>query len=500
MLALRAGPDNAGQRRWAVLAVVSAAQFLIILDLWVVNIALPALQRDFAPAALPDVAWILDAYAIVLAALLVPAGRVADRTGRRAAFLAGLAVFGVASLGCAVAPDLAALIACRAGQAAGAAVVMPTSLGFALAVFPPQQRRTAVGIWSGVGAVAAGSGPVVGGLLVESSWRWIFLINLPIIVAALAAGAAILPRRDAAPAGLRAGRRTDLAGTVLVMGAVGLVCTALTQSSRWPASRTWLALAAGLVLAAVLVARIRRHPDPLVSPRLFAAPAFRAGAAGLVAYYTGFAAMLLSMTLLLTAQWHFSVLQAAVGIVPGPATAALVSLFAGRLAARAGSAATVAAGAAAFAAAGAWLLAGAGGQPAYAAAALPAGLLWGVANGLIMPSLFACADAAPRAELAAGSAVLGAARQLGSALGVAIFVAVTGSGVTGGGPAGLAGLNRAWLVVVITAGATALAGLGTGRRPAGTAVATAGTAGAAGRGMAAGGAATRTGGPARARR
>jgi hypothetical protein len=279
------------------------------------------------------------------------------------------------------------------------------------------------------------------------------------------------------------------------MGAVGLVCTALTQSPRWPASRTWLALAAGLVLAAALVARIRRHPDPLVSPRLFAAPAFRAGAAGLVAYYTGFGAMLLSMTLLLTAQWHFSVLQAALGIAPGPATAGLVSLVAGRLAARTGSAATVAAGAAAFAAAGAWLLAGAGGQPAYAAVALPAMLLWGVANGLIQPSLFACADAAPRAELAAGSAVLGAARQLGSALGVAIFVAVTGRGVTAGGPAGLAGLNRAWLVVVITAGATALAGLGTGRRPAGAAVAVAGTGTGA-----AGAAAARPGSPARARR
>src|SRR6476620_2394633 len=98
MLALRAGRDNAGQRRWAVLAVVSAAQFLIILDLWVVNIALPALQRDFAPAALPDVAWILDAYAIVLAALLVPAGRAADSIGRRECFLAGLVIFGAASL------------------------------------------------------------------------------------------------------------------------------------------------------------------------------------------------------------------------------------------------------------------------------------------------------------------------------------------------------------------------------------------------------------------
>ena len=245
--------------------------------------------------------------------------------------------------------------------------------------------------------------------------------------------------------------------------------------------------------------RIRRHPDPLGSPRLFAVPAFRAGAAGLVAYYTGFAAMLLSMTLLLTAQWHFSVLQAAVGIVPGPATAGIVSLFAGRLPARAGGAATVAAGAAAFAAAGACLLAGAGGHPAYAAVALPAGLLWGVANGLIQPALFACADAAPRAELTAGSAVLGAARQLGSALGVAIFVAVTGAGVTGGGPAGLAGLNGPGSLS-ITAGATAFAGLGTGQLRRGGGRDGDQDGRAAGDARAAGGAAARPGGPAQARR
>jgi hypothetical protein len=369
---------------------------------------------------------------------------------------------------------------------------MPTSLGFALEVFPPHQRRTAVGIWAGVGAVAAGSGPVVGGLLVGSSWRWIFLINLPVILAALVAGAALLPRRDSAAGDPRPGRGLDRTGTVLAMGAIGLMCTALTESSRWPAPRTWLVMTAGLVLAAALVARIRRHPDPLVSPHLFAARAFRAGAAGLVAYYTGFGAMLLSMTLLLTQQWHFSVLQAAVGIVPGPATAGLISPFAGRLAARIGAPVTVSAGAAAFAGAGAWLLAGAGSRPAYAAVALPAGLLWGVANGLIQPALFACADAAPRTELAAGSAVLGAARQLGSALGIAIFVAVTA-----GGTAGLAGLNRAWAVVVITAGATALAGRGTARRPAGTPVTVAGTGTGTGT---AGGAATRPGGPARARR
>jgi EmrB/QacA subfamily drug resistance transporter len=447
-----------------VLAVVSAAQFLTILDLWVVNIALPALQHDFAPATLSDVSWILDVYAIVLAALLLPAGRAADSIGRRACFLAGLVVFGIASLGCAMAPELPALIACRALQAAGAAMLMPASLGLALSVFPSHQRRTAVGVWAGVGAVAAGSGPVLGGLLVESSWRWIFLINLPVILATLAAGVAILPRRGNVPGrergGQRSGWRIDGVGTVLVLGAVGLICTALTEAPGWPPARTWPVLAAGLVLAAAFVAHIRRHPDPLVAPRLFSVRRFSAGAAGLAAYYAGFAAMLLGTTLLLTAQWHFSVLQAAVSIAPGPITAGIISPFSGRLSARFGIRSTVVAGALFFAAAGAWPLASAGDGPAYAAVVLPSMLLWGVANALIQPSLFASADAAPRAELASGSAVLATARQLGSALGVAIFVAVLGAHPENS----LAGFDRAWIVVLITAAMTAFAGLATGPR------------------------------------
>ena len=461
------GPPDPGGRRWAVLAVVSAAQFLAVLDLWVVNIALPALRQDFAPASLSDVSWILDVYAIVLAALLLPAGRAADGIGRRACFLAGLAVFGAGSLGCAVAPGLLALIGCRALQAAGAAALMPSSLGLALSVFPARQRGTAVGVWAAVGAVAAGSGPLLGGLLVESGWRWIFLINLPVVLAALVAGAAVLPRPGGEHPGRdqrgrqRPGWRVDGAGALLVLGAVGLVCTALTEAPGWPPSRTWPVLAAGLVLAAAFVAHIRRHPDPLVMPRLFAARRFSAGAAGLVAYYTGFAAMLLGMTMLLTGEWHFPVLRAAACIAPGPLAAGVISPFSGRLSARFGTRGTVATGAVLFAAAAAWPLVSAGPAPAYAAVVLPAMLLWGVANALIQPSLFASADAAPRAELASASAVLATARQLGAALGVAIFVAVLGASPA----AGLTGLRHAWLVVLITAALTAPGLEATPRQP-----------------------------------
>lgn len=221
-------------------------------------------------------------------------------------------------------------------------------------------------------------------------------------------------------------------------------------------------LAAGLLLGLAFVARIRRHPDPLVTPQLFAARRFSAGAAGLVAYYTGFAALLLGTTLLLTGEWRFSALRAAVCIAPGPVTAGVISPFSGRVSARFGARRTIVSGAAFFAAAGSWLLLRAGSDPAYIPAVLPTMLLWGVANALIQPTLFASADAVPPAQLASASAVLAMSRQLGAALGVAVLVAVLGTHPAGG----LAGFDRAWFVVIITSVATAAAGLGACGRPA----------------------------------
>jgi EmrB/QacA subfamily drug resistance transporter len=450
--------EHVGRRSAAVLAVVCAAQFLTILDPWVANIALPVLQRDFAPATLPQISWILDIYAIVVTALLIPAGRIADALGRHASFLAGLAVFGLASLGCALAPALPALIAFRALQAVGAAVLMPTSLGLALSAFPQHRRSTAVGVWAAVGAVAAGGGPVLGGLLVEWNWRWLFLINVPLILITMAAGRVVLPREDGAE---RGDRRIDYAGVLLALGAIGLVCTALTEIPVWPAVRTWGVLSLGLALAGAFVAHVRRHPDPVMKPRLFAIREFSTGAAGLVTYYVGFAAILLGTTLLLTRQWHFSAVQAALGIAPGPLAAGVLSPISGRLSGRFGKRNTVLAGAFLFAASGAWPLSTAGATPAYGKVILPSMLLWGLANALLQPSLFASAGAVPHADLASASAVLSMARQLGSALGVAVLVAVLGIGHT----TSLAGFHRAWLVVLISAGMTGVSALGiTARR------------------------------------
>lgn len=436
------------QRRWLVLAVVSAAQFLSAVDLWAVNIAFPALQRDFAPATLSEVAWILNVYTIILAALLIPAGRLADNIGRRTLFLAGLALFGVSSLGCAIAPTLSVLLVWRALQGVGAAVLLPTSLGLALPVFAERERGTAVGIWASVGAFAALIGPILGGLLVESSWRWIFLINAPVVLMGLAMGVIVLPRDEAG-----ARQRVDARGTLLVLAAMGLVCAALTEAPEWPASVSWTVLGAGLVLVVVSVLHVLRHPAPVVPPRLFAVGVFSVSTVGLVAYYVGFGAMLLGTSLLLTEYWSYSVLQAALGFAPGLTIAGVCAPFSGRIVERFGARTTLVTGAALFGVAAAWRLVTISDMPAYWTMVLPTILLWGVANALIQPTLFRAADAVPRADVAAGSAVLAMARQLGSSLGVALLVVVLGSTLSN------SGFDRVWVLTIASAALTGVAGV-----------------------------------------
>src|SRR3954462_616408 len=198
-------------RTGPVLAIVSAAVFMASLDLFVVNIAFPDIQKEFAGSTLAGLSWVLNGYTIVFASLLVPFGRAADRLGRRRVFVGGLLLFVAASAAAAAAPSVDTLVAARVVQAVGAAAIMPTSLALLLAEIPLAKRSSAIGLWAATGGIAAAAGPPLGGLLVEASWRWVFLINLPIgIAAAYFATRVLTESRDPQHA-----KRADMLGAAL---------------------------------------------------------------------------------------------------------------------------------------------------------------------------------------------------------------------------------------------------------------------------------------------
>src|SRR6059058_3828692 len=227
-----------------VLFIVCAGVVLASLDLFIVNVALPQMGRDFhlQGGGVADMSWVLNAYAIVYAALLVLFGRAAERYPRERAFLLGLAIFVAGSAACAAATSVEMLVAFRVVQAAGAALLTPTSLGLILATTAPERRHGAVRAWTAIGGLAAAAGPVVGGLLVAASWRWVFLVNVPIGVVALVVGWRRLPHVPGHPVPV-----PDALGAVLVTGGVGALVLGLVKGASWgwDDARTLAALAGG---------------------------------------------------------------------------------------------------------------------------------------------------------------------------------------------------------------------------------------------------------------
>ncbi|MFL6076202.1 MAG: MFS transporter [Mycobacteriales bacterium] len=411
----------------AVVAVLSTATLLVNLDLFIVNIGFPSIQREFAGASLATLSWVLNAYAIVFAAFLVPAGRLADRYGRRAGFLLGLAVFVLGSAGCALAPDAAALIAARAAQAAGGALIIPASLSLLLAAVPAERRAKAIGTWVAVGATAAGAGPVVGGLLVKASWRWIFVVNLPIGLLALVAAARVVPEsRDRAP-----GRFPDLPGTGLLVLGVGALALGLVKGPVWGwTSRDELvtaAVTAGALLA--FVARSARHPSPVVDPSLLRTRSFGLTALGLLVFTCSFSALVLGSVLFLTRIWGYSSVEAGFAIAPSPLVVPLVARgVAAALARRYGPHRVAVAGNLLLAAGAACWALSLGAARSYPADLLPGLLLSGAGVGLALPSLTTIGvSGLPAERFATGSAVLNMFRQVGAVLGIAVLVAIVDS-------------------------------------------------------------------------
>lgn len=412
-----------------VLAITSVAAFVASLDLFIVNVAFSDIGRDFHGTSLRSLSWVLNGYAIVYAALLIPLGRLADRSSRKIGFLAGLALFTAASAGCAVAPDLGVLLVARVLQAAGAAALTPTSLGLLLPVFPPEGRARAVRIWAATGALAAALGPTVGGLLVEASWRWVFLVNIPVGILALAAAVVWVPdSRDPS-----AGRRPDLLGAVLVATAVGGLALGLVQGQVWGwAGLRVIGCFAGAVLAAILFwRRSLHHPVPIMEPALLQVRSFAWSNLTALAFSTAFAANLLCGVLWLQQVWGASALRTGLEVAPGPLMVPLFAAAGGLLVhRRVGVGVVTAAGCVLFALGAAMVALSVGPSPTYAGEFLPGFLVGGAGVGLALPTILSSATAdLPAARAATGSAVITMSRQVGSVLGVSVLIAVLGAPV-----------------------------------------------------------------------
>jgi len=429
--------------RWWILGVLAAVAFMAQLDLFIVNIALPAIGTSYRGAGLSSLSWVLNGYAIVFAALLVPAGRLADHFGRRRFLLVGVLVFTLASAACAAAPSLGILVAARVAQAVGAALILPTSLGLLYPAFPPRRHALVVGIWAGVGAVAATAGPPVGGLLIGIDWRWIFLINVPIGAATLLMGRRVLPEVRAE----RGSRLPDALSALLLLAAVTLVVLGAVQGPAWgwTAPRTIALLACAALAVVLCTVRTVRHPHALIERSLFSSRPFTAATVAIFVFYVGFAIFLLSVVLFLQGQWHYSAMRAGLAIAPGPAVAAFFAVNAGRLTHRFGRTAPAIVGTACMAVAAlSWAL-WAGATPAYVSTFLPGMLIGGVSAGLTQAPLFAAAGTLPPGRATTGSAVLTMSRQVGSAIGVAVVVVIAGSGQTHS----LAAYHHVWIAEAV---------------------------------------------------
>lgn len=442
-----------------VLLIVAAAVFLVSLDLFIVNIAFPDVERSFPGSSVAALSWVLNGYAIVFAALLVPAGILADRLGRRRVFLVGLGVFVVASALCGIAWSVPSLVAFRVAQAVGAALLMPSSLALLLDAFPPERRARAIGAWAGIGGAAAALGPPVGGLLVTLSWRWVFLVNLPFGIAAILAGRRLL--RESRNEEDR--RLPDALGTAGLVAGVGALCWALVEAPDrgWGSARTIGLLLLGVLLLTGVVRR-SRHVDraraPVLDLALFRSRPFALATLSALLFSVAFAAMLLQGVLLLTGPWGDSVLVAGLSLAPGPLLATVVAVTSGRLSARIGQGPTAVLGNVVFALGVGWWLWRLDLEPNFLTGLLPGSILTGSGVGLLLPAVStAVASTLAPSRLAAGSAVLTASRQLGSVLGVAVLVAILGSG---GDPLGT--FRDGWIMMILACGLGALAATGIG--------------------------------------
>ncbi|MEU8199085.1 MFS transporter [Microbispora amethystogenes] len=417
--------------RWWALVAVALATFMTYLDNNVVNVALPTIQRDLA-LTISGLEWIVSAYILVFAGLLLAGGRLADVFGPRTAFFTGLAVFTLASVAAGLAWNQETLIGARALQGLGAALVTPATLALLPRIFPdPRERATAVGVWSAVGALALAIGPLTGGFLSENAhWGWIFLINAPIGVVAAVIGARAIRVERVTSEQATTGRATtgrlslDLPG--LATSAVSLF--ALTYALIEGASRGWTsgpilgAFAVAAVAAVVFLVVEFRTAQPMIDLTLFRDRVFSGGLLSMGLWAFGVFGIYFFTAIYLQSALGFSPIEAGAGFVPMALLMAVSATVAPRLAERFGSGPTVAAGLGLMAVAVGGL--SSAGEGSHYGDLLPWFLLYGLGGGLLVPLTNVVLNAMPPARAGVASGVLNVSREVFGLLGVTILGAI----------------------------------------------------------------------------
>lgn len=441
---------SSARGRWTVLAVCCLSMFLVGLDTTIVNVGLPSIGRGLGVGT-RALEWVVDAYTLVLAGLLISSGALADRFGRRRVFRCGLALFGVASLGCALAPSVGVLVAARALQGVGASMLSPVALAIVVNAMPdPKERARAIGIWASVFGLSMAVGPVTGGLLLTGlDWRALFWVNVPVVAAALLLSAVFVPESRAPRA-----RRLDLPGQALLALLLALVVGVLIEGPRigWTSPTALAGYAGAVAVAAVFVRVESRRPEPLMDPRLFARPVFSGAVVGAVAVFVALNTALLLNTLYLQHTRDWSPAAAGAATLPLALGATVCAPWAGRMVGRRGPRTPLLLAGAFLTAGGLCLVRLTPHTSVYLllAAYGLVGVGFGFANA---PITGTAVDGLPAARAGVAGAITSTARQLGAALGIAL----AGGLVAGSGPAGLAHAARPGWAVVAACGVLLLA-------------------------------------------
>ena len=445
------GTPDRERRPWLLMVVLSVAQFMVILDATVVNVALPSIARSLSfPAG--GVQWVVTAYVLASGGLVLLGGRAADVAGRRRIFLAGLALFTTASLASGMAPAAGALIAARAGQGLGAALLTPAALAIITTSYAGAQRATALGVWGAIGGAGAAAGVLAGGILTTwLGWRSVFLVNVPVGVVAGLLSLHLVPRHRPQRGGVR---ELDLPGAALAVA--GLVTVAYTlagaPASGWGSARTLLLLALALALLAGFAAVERSARRPLVPAPLWRARSLVAGVLVMFGATGILVGTFFLNSLYLQDVQRASPLRVGLEFLPLALVIGAGAHLASRLLPRAGSRALIVAGLVVMGA-GALLLTGVSARSGYLTGFLPGLLVVGMGTGLVFPAtaVTAMSDIADdRAGLASG--LMTTAHEIGAALGVAVFSAVAVA--AGGGIA--AGYRHGFMVAAAVAAVLAV--------------------------------------------